>query len=88
MPPILQSDILMDLGPNHHPDLPPIYKTITHPLWNKKDGNIYYYIQDLTMAGMRKSSELEKRLCIPHGPESLALKKGRSCILPLYLTSY
>lgn len=73
---VLKDDIPVDLGPERHCDLPKMYKTKTHPLWNKSDGNIYYFIQDLSKAGMSRSSELEKHLRIPHGPETTAIKKG------------
>ena len=82
MPPALpiqkvpQDDILVDLGSRRHKDLPKIYKTKTHPLWNNLEGNIYYFIQDLSKTGMRRSSELERHLHIPHGPEALAQEKG------------
>jgi hypothetical protein len=80
MPPtptnIRENDILMDL-PGRHPDLPQLYRTESHPLVpNKSDGNIYFYVQDLSKAAMKKCCELEKRLRIPHGPESLAIKRG------------
>jgi hypothetical protein len=84
MPPalvVLPNDIPVDLGPGRHPDLPKIYRTETHPLWNKSYGNIYYFIQDLSKEGMMKSNELEKTLRIPQGPESKATKKGGHHIL-------
>lgn len=95
MPPILsvpknigKDDILVDLGPNRHPDLPKIYKTKSHPLWNKAaEGNIYYYIQDLSKAGLMKSLKLEHSLCIPHGPEQMAIKMGENHVSP-YLMSF
>ena len=37
MPPILQDDILVDLGPGWHLGLPQIYQTQSHPLWNKSE---------------------------------------------------
>jgi hypothetical protein len=76
MLPILPGDIKVDLGPGRHPDLPEIFQTTTHPLW-KSEGNIYYYIQDLSEAGMRRSADLERRLRIPQGPETKALDEGR-----------
>ena len=76
MPPILYGDTAMDLGPNRHPQLPTIYKTPSHPLWPSEKGSIYYFFQDLSRAGMMKTFELEKRLRIPHGPESQALDEG------------
>ena len=76
MLPIHTSDIKLDLGPGRHRDLPQIYKTASHPLVENWEGNIYFYIQDLSEEGMRRSGELEKVLRIPHGPESRALEEG------------
>ena len=75
MLPILPGDIKVDLGPGRLPELPDIYRTPHHPLW-KSEGNIYYFFQDLSEAGMKRSGELERRLRIPHGPESRAVDKG------------
>src|ERR1700728_2519995 len=76
---ILYGDIAMDLGPNRHPQLPTIYKTTSHPLWPSQKGNIYYFLQDLSMSAMMRTLELEKHLRIPQvteRPESQALDKG------------
>jgi len=78
MLPIHKGDIKVKLGPRRHPNLPHIYKTQAHPLWKRSGGNIYYYIQDLSKAGLRASGTLEQRLRIPQGPESLALEQGWS----------
>ena len=75
MLPILPGDIKVELGPGRHPDLPQIFRTPTHPLWKSK-GNIYYYIQDLSVTGMKRSADLERSLGIPHGPETQALDEG------------
>jgi hypothetical protein len=72
------SDSKVDLGPGCHPDLPQIYRLAMHPLWNSESkGNIYYFIQDLSEAGIRQSGEVEKRLRILHGSESQALDQGK-----------
>lgn len=76
MHPIGPEDIKVDLGPGRHPDLPEIYRTPRHPLVENWKGRIFYYLQDLSEAGLRRSGELEKRLRIPHGPESQALEEG------------
>jgi hypothetical protein len=75
MLPILPGDIKVDLGQGRHPDLPQIFQTPSHPLW-KSEGNIYYYLQDLSGTGMKRSADLERCLRIPHGPETQALDEG------------
>jgi hypothetical protein len=78
MPGIPICDNKVDLGPGRHPDLPQIYRSATHPLWNSgSEGNVYYFLQDLSEAGMRQSGEVEKRLRIPQGSESRALDQGK-----------
>ena len=66
----------MVLGPGCHPDLPQMCQTMTHPLVGNLESNIYFYIQGLSEARMRQSRELEKVLCISHGPESHTLDEG------------
>jgi hypothetical protein len=68
-------DISVDLGKGRDPGLPTIFKTNWHP---KKTGpgNIYYYIQNQSRSELSKAMELEEKVRIPQGPESLAIEQG------------
>jgi len=47
-------------------------------LQNKKpsSGNVFYFIQDVSPAGMQRAFEIEERMIIPHGPPQLARMLG------------
>ena len=55
-------------------ELPTIYKAKNHP--QRRVGNTYYYIQDVSPAGMQRAFEIEERMKIPHGPAQLARMLG------------
>ena len=66
-------------------ELPTIYKAKNHP--QRRGGNVYYYIQDVSPAGMQRAFEIEERMKIPHGPAQLARMLGEylldACTKPL-----
>jgi len=75
--PIGPNDILVGFGPAREAlGLPDIYKTPSHPKKSGR-GSIYYFIQDLSKAALAAAEELENRLRIPHGPESVAIEMGK-----------
>lgn len=54
--------------------LPRIYKSANHP--QRKEGNVYYYIQDVSPAVMQRAFDIENEMVIPHGPAELARALG------------
>lgn len=55
-------------------ELPTIYKAKIHP--QRSRGNVFYFIQDVSPAGMQRAFEIEERMKIPHGPPQLARMSG------------
>jgi len=71
--PIGPNDVLLCIK-GRPSKLPRIYKSANHP--QRKEGNVYYYIQDVSPAGMQRAFDIENEMEIPHGPAEVARALG------------
>lgn len=75
--PIGRGDTPVALNPSRDPELPVIYKASQHPHL-RKNGNVYYYIQDLSKDGLERTLKLENRMKIPQGSHKAAVDAGNN----------
>ncbi|KAF9521989.1 hypothetical protein CPB83DRAFT_900047 [Crepidotus variabilis] len=73
--PIRPGNSLVQLNANCDKALPDIYLALKHP-FQRRHRKVYFYIQDLSKAGLRRTLDLENRLKIPHGSHQDTINAG------------
>lgn len=64
--------------PNRRSDMPPVYRVQEHPLClgEAPTGNIYVYLDDLTLEGMKRRRDAGVTFKVPRGPPNETLRQG------------